>query len=125
MDGVNYTSESYSGVEILFRRFTGPLTIEKENEMLAYAVEKGLINENVRGMVLDMRSAKFDFSPEDAKKILDFVESDPKLAKLKYALLLETPEQVVYPLIGATYKESALIKPFSTEAAAINWIVAE
>ena len=73
--------------------------------MLAYAVSKGLINENVKGMVLDMRMAKFDFQPEDAKQILDFVSKDPLLASLKYAILVDSPDQIIYPLLGAMYEE--------------------
>lgn len=125
MHQIEYTSRTFYGVEVLFRCFTGPLTTEQENEMLAYAVAKGLINENVKGMVLDMRLAEFDFKPEDAGQILDFVSKDPQLASLKYAILVDSPDQIIYPLLGAMYKESAKIKPFSTEAAAIKWIVAE
>ncbi len=125
MSQTEYTSKNFDGAEVLFRSFTGPLTTGQENEMLAYAVENDLINENVKGMVLDMRSAEFDFQPEDARLILDFVSQEPKLAKLKYAILVDSPGQIVYPLLGAIYKETAKVKPFSTEEAAIKWIVAQ
>ena len=125
MHQTDYTSRTFFGVEVLFRCYTGPLTTEQEKEMLTYAVTNGLINENVKGMVLDMRMAEFDFQPEDAHQIIDFVSKDPLLASLKYAILVDSPDQIIYPLLGAMYKESAKLKPFSTEAAAIKWIIAE
>ena len=125
MPKIEYTSKIFSGVEVLFRNFKGRLTIEQETESLVYAVSNGLITENVKGMVLDMRSAEFDFNPEDARQIIDFCSRDAQLANLKYAILVDSPDQIIYPLLGSIYAESAKLKPFTTEVAAIKWIVAQ
>ncbi len=98
MSKIKYTSKTFSGVKVLFRNFKGRLTIEEETKSLDFAVSNGLITEKVEGMVLDMRSAEFDFNPEDAHQIIDFVSRDALLANLKYAILVDSPDQIIYLL---------------------------
>lgn len=123
MEGFEYTSRLFYGKEILFRSFGGDLTVENEIQMLQYAVDKGLINEKVVGMVLDMREARFKMEPGDGVKIIDFTVSIPLLAPLKYAIIVDTPEQIIFPLLGGIKRESHKLEPFSTEEAAILWVL--
>jgi hypothetical protein len=123
MEASEYTRKSFYGKEVLFRSNAGELTAQLEIEMLQYAVEKGLINDKVRGMVLDMSKAQFKMQPGDGIKIIDYVASVPLLAPLKYAIIVDTPEKIIFPLLGGIKREGAKLKPFSTEQAALKWIL--
>ena len=123
MTDTHYTSKTILGKEVLFRKFDGLLSIEEEINMLQYAVDNGLINENVSGMILDMTAAQFDFGVGEGHKIVDYVSTVESLAKLKYAIIVDTPEKIIYPLLGELHSEEALLKPFSTEEAAIHWVI--
>ena len=123
MEEAVYTRKSFFGKEVLFRSNEGELTAQLEIEMLKYAVEKGLINEKVVGMVLDMSKARFNMQPGDGIKIIDYVASVPSLAPLKYAIIVDTPEKILFPLLGGIKREGAKLRPFSTELAALKWIL--
>jgi hypothetical protein len=123
MEGFEYTSKLFYGKEILFRSFAGELTAEIEIQMLQYAVDIGLINDRVIGMVIDMSKARFKMEPGDGLKIIDFAASVPMLAPLKYAIIVDTPEKIIFPLLGGIKREGHKLRPFSTEQAAIKWIL--
>lgn len=123
MEGFEYTSKLFYGKEILFRRFGGELTAENEIQMLQYAIDNGLINDRVVGMVLDMSEARFNMEPGDGLKIIDYTASIPLLAPLKYAIIVDTPEKIVFPLLGGIKREGHKLQPFSTEEAAIMWVL--
>ena len=107
MEAIEYNSKVFYGKEILFRKNGGELTAEKEIQMLQYAVDNGLIN----------------MEPGDGLKIIDFTASIPLLASLKYAIIVDTPEKIIFPLLGGIKREGHKLQPFSTEEAAILWVL--
>jgi hypothetical protein len=74
-------------------------------------------------MVLDMSKARFKMQPGDGLNIIDYTASVPLLAPLKYAIIVDTPEKIIFPLLGGIQREGAKLKPFSTDQAAIKWIL--
>lgn len=123
MEGFEYTSKLFYGKEILFRSFAGELTADIEIQMLQYAVDIGIINDRVIGMVINMSKARFNMQPGDGLKIIDFCASIPILAPLKYAIIVDTPDKIIFPLLGGIKREGHKLLPFSTEEAAIKWIL--
>lgn len=123
MEGFEYTSKNFFNKEILFRSFAGNLTANAEIQMLQYAVDNGFINDRVSGMVIDVSKARFTMEPSDGLKIIDYTASIPKLAPLKYAIIVDTPEKIIFPLLGGIKRQEAKLRPFSTEQAAIKWIL--
>lgn len=123
MSDIQYTSRTINGKEILFRSHEGKLNAEIEIEMMQYAVDKGLITENVVGMVLNMISAKFEMEMGEGNKIVDYCSKDARLADLKYAIIVDTPDKIIHPLIGGIHMASHKLRPFSTEEAAIHWML--
>ena len=123
MEAIEYTSKVFYGKEILFRKYGGKLTAVKEIQMLQYAVDNDLITDKVVGMVLDMREAQFRMEPGDGLKIIDYTINNPILAPLKYAIIVETPEQIMFPLLGSMKREGHKLLPFSTEEAAVMWVL--
>lgn len=123
MEGFEYTSKNFFNKEILFRSFAGNLTANAEIQMLQYAVDNGFINDRVSGMVIDVSKARFTMEPADGLKIIDYTASIPQLAPLKYAIIVDTPEKIIFPLLGGIKRQEAKLRPFSTEQAAIKWIL--
>ena len=123
MEGFDCTSRLFYGKEILFRSYAGVLTADTEIQMLQYAVDIGIINDRVIGMVIDVSKARFNMEPGDGLKIIDFCASIPVLAPLKYAIIVDTPDKIIFPLLGGIEREGHRLKPFSTEEAAVKWIL--
>lgn len=123
MEGFEYTSKLYYGKEVLFRSFGGELTAEAEIQMLQYALDNGLITDRVVGMVINMNEARFNMEPGDGLKIIDFTTGIPLLAPLKYAIIVDTPEKIIFPLLGGIKREGHKLQPFSTEEAAVLWVL--
>ena len=118
-----HSIDSFFGKEILFRTYKGSLTAEKEIQMLQYELDEGLLHDQVHGMVIDLSSAQFDMKSGDVKIILDFISSNKRLAQLKFAIIVGSPDQIIHPMLGALYNENIKVKPFSTRQAAIQYII--
>ena len=121
--GFTYTVRGHLGKNLLFRSFSGKLTADMEIDMLQYAIDKGLVTEKIRGMVLDMREADFNLKVTEIEQILDYVYNQKSLARLKFALIADTPQKVIQPLLGEMLNKQVKLKPFSTEEAAMHWVV--
>jgi hypothetical protein len=118
-----HSTQSFFGKEILFRTFQGIFTADKEIQMLEYALEEGLLNDQVRGMVIDLSAATFDMEPGDVNRIVDFVSSETRLSHLIFAIIVGSPDQIIHPLLGSIYNKNIKLKPFSTRQAAIQYII--
>ena len=119
-----HSIQTFLGKEILFRTYKGIFTADKEIQMLQYALEEGLLHDQVHGMVIDLSSAQFNMEIGDVNRIMDFVNSNKRLAQLKFAIIVDSPDQIIHPLLGALYSEEIKVKPFSTRQAAIQYIIA-
>jgi hypothetical protein len=118
-----HTLQTIYGKEILFRSFYGVFTADREIQMLQYALDEGLITDLTKGIVIDLCSARFKMEVGDVNIILDFVNSDERLKYLKFAILVDTPDKIIHPLLGGIYRENIKVEPFSTREAAIEFII--
>jgi hypothetical protein len=123
MSEFKHSLQSIYGEEILFRSFQGVFTAEKEIQMLQSALDEGLIGDKLKGTVIDFCSAQFNMEIGDVYKIIDFVNSKKSLRHLKFAIIVDTPEKIIHPLLGGIYKENIKVEPFSTREAAIEFVI--
>lgn len=118
-----YKQQQVLGKKFLVRNVVGTFTVQDEIDMLKYALGHHLIDEEITGMVIILNDTEFDFEVGEGHRIIDYCASDPLLARLKYALVVDTPEKIIHPLVGNIYSSEAKLRPFSTEEAAIEWII--
>ena len=81
------------------------------------------MNDQVRGMVIDLSATTFDMEPGDVNRIFDFVSGEKRLAHLSFAIIVGSPDQIIHPLLGAIYNKNVKVKPFTTRQAAIQYII--
>ncbi len=118
-----YTRRGELGKEFLFRRVMGKFTVDDEIYMIQYALDHGLIDARIVGMVIDLNSAMMDFDVGEGHRIMEYCGNDPQLARLKFALVVDTAEKIIHPLVGNIDISQIKLRPFSTEEAAIHWLV--
>ena len=118
-----YTRRVELGKEYLFRKVLGKFTVEDEIDMIQYALDHDLIDERIVGMIIDLNNATMDFGVGEGRKIMEYCGSNPQLARLKYALVVDTAEKIIHPLVGNIEISQIMLRPFSTEEAALHWMV--
>ena len=123
MTDFEYTRRVDLGKEYLFRRVVGKFTVEDEIDMIQYALDHGLIDEHIVGMVIDLNSATMDFGVGEGRRIMEYCGHDPILARLKFALVVDTADKIIHPLVGNMDVSQIKLRPFSTEEAAVHWMV--
>jgi len=58
----------------------------------------------------------------DFQKVLKYIKQTPILYTLQLAIVVNTPQKTIFPIIAKTRLKKLNIKPFSTLDAALNWL---
>ncbi len=109
---------------ILYKYYYGPITIGDLTSSWEYAFENNLIPEEVKGFILDYRSANFKIDVEAHSEIADFYKKHLEVfGNFKIAIITEEPRDVVIPILVENKDEGYSSRPFSTLEAAIKWVL--
>jgi hypothetical protein len=111
------------GQEILFRTVSGVFTAEIEIAMLQDALDRDLIGEKVIGMVINLNKAIFEMKINDVIKIVSFVGNHDILSRLKYAIIVDTPDKIIHPSMAEGHDKRVKVQPFTTEDLTLEWII--
>ena len=107
--------------EYIFREFKGVISIEEIMDSFVYMLNENMIGHNCSGILTDLRDAEIDFNMNTFKKLLIYIKSNPRLIGLKIAVVVDSAEKIVFPMI-ASNEPGLLIQPFSTIELATRWI---
>lgn len=89
-----------------------------------HAFSENLIPKEVNGFILDYRQASFDLPDQSYLGIPSFYrEHLDVFGGLRIAIITTNPEDVVFPYLIAERDEGYESRPFSTEEAAIFWVL--
>lgn len=109
---------------IFYKRQSGNLTKEDIFVSWEYAIEENLIPDDVNGFLIDLSKAHIDIDLAKAKSIPEYFDAYPKIfAGKKIAIIIRSPDEIVLPILVEHMQKSFFLKPFATEAAAVNWIL--
>lgn len=109
-------------IRILIRTFTGEVSFKDIIASWDYCINEELLAKDVVGCVSDFRAAQFVSNPQELEHFLAYMNQQGQLHHLRLAVLVDTPDKIVFPMIGESKLHNRIIKPFSTEEAAVDWV---
>ncbi|HPE58375.1 MAG TPA: hypothetical protein P5514_10935 [Bacteroidales bacterium] len=109
--------------EILVRDFSGEVGIDQILNSWNLLLRSRLLTDDTIGVINNLVNCELKLTIESFGKLTDFLKLNPRLRELKLAVVTDKPNVIVFPMMGEVQQKILKIKPFTTEEAAINWIM--
>lgn len=110
--------------QIFYKIYFGPITLEDLVYSWEYVFRENLIPPGTRGFVLDYRNAELKMHAGQATGISEFYDKHLDIFRnRKIGLIMEKPDQVIFPMLVAAERPSYYPRAFSTLEAAEEWVL--
>jgi hypothetical protein len=117
------TSYYDSKTGIFYKNYVGDVFFEDLFNSWEEVIQKKLIPKNVKKFIINYKKAKITFVFEKAVDIANFYKKhDDIFGNSKIAMVMETPDQVVFPHLVELENVTFTVKTFYTLEAAIRWL---
>jgi hypothetical protein len=107
--------------KIILREFHGRIKMKDNLQSFSY-IKENLFNEEITGMVSDFTHAEFGMNILELPKVLKFFRRNPEIKRLPHAIIVNTPEKTIFPVLAKNKLSSLRIHPFSTIDAGLHWV---
>lgn len=121
----NYSWHKEFPDSILIRDFKGKVNVEEIIKSWTYLLENEMISSKTKGVINNLIGSQLDMNMESFKTLISFLRENDQINRLKLAVLCDNPETIVFPILGQHREHDLSIRPFSTEKAALDWILHE
>jgi len=119
-----YKYKLNSELNILYKYYYGSISIEDIFSSWQYAFDNNMISKDIKGFILDFRESTFDFKVDKFQDISNFYkEHIDVFGGTKIGLISVNPRDVVIPILFTTKDKGYKSSAFSTDQAAIDWIL--
>ncbi len=108
---------------ILIRNFTGKITVNEIIDSWDFLLNQQLLTDKTKGVINNLTKSELDMNIESFSTLINYLKKNDNLKRLKLAVICDTPGTTVFPMLGELRVKELNIKPFSTEEAAISWIM--
>lgn len=108
---------------ILFRKFFGYVGIDEIIASWDSLVKSDLLQATTKGVITDLTECSLKMAPSSINYLIEYMERKVVLHGLKIAVISDSPENIVFPILGESLGVKIKIKPFSTSDAAVKWIL--
>jgi hypothetical protein len=109
---------------ILYKYYFGKISMKDISSSWEHAFDNNVIPQNIKGFILDYRQASFNFKIQEHVGIANFYKNHLEVfGGLKIAIITNTPQNVIIPIMVMAKDEGYSSAPFSTEKAALEWIL--
>lgn len=123
MGEITYTFETIGGKDIIIRKLSGDITPDDVIDSFNYLLDGNKISDSCVGILTDARDAKFKFTIRKFSRIVHYLRKTKKIKTIKLAVLVDTPDKTIFPLLAARKIPLLKIKPFSTLESAYQWLL--
>ena len=107
---------------ILIRKFIGTVNVQNIIDSWEHLNKENIIDENIKGIINDLEGCDLQMSFSSFETLISYLKKHNFIKKVKLAVVCDTPEKIIFPLMGEKRETELKIKPFSTIEAAVNWI---
>lgn len=108
---------------ILIRKFSGSVNLEEIIESWDYLIQNDLLTEKQKGVINDLSRCQLDMNMQSFEKLISYLKSNDIFKSVKLAVITDSPDKIVYPLMGEMQIKELRIKVFATFEAAVDWII--
>ena len=122
--GIHFKKHPIHSETIIVREFKGDISSQDILNSWKSVLETDIITDSTIGIINVILNAKLTMDLDGFDLIMNHLKANRKLGNLKLAVLTNSPENIVFPMLGEYNENTLKIKPFSTEEAAISWILA-
>ena len=123
--GIQYKFHDDYPESILVRNFVDLVNVDDIIDSWEYLIASKLINDNIKGIINNLTGCSLDMNLESFRKLIEYLRAKDQLKKLKLAVICNDPKTIVFPTLGQQGELDLRIRPFSTERAAVNWIMSQ
>ena len=120
---IEYEIFNYSGENILIRKFHNNVKVEDIIESWKYLIENDILSNKDKGVINDLCDACLNLTMETFEVLINYLKNNSLLSKIKLAVICNSPDIIVFPMLGNMEHKELHIKPFTTYAAAAEWII--
>lgn len=119
------TKYQYNDItHILTKDHFGVFSYDNIVETWDYAIDNSLIPCSTKGFFIDFSEATLDLRVGQEKKLINYFDTKPDFFKdKKIAVIVNTPQEIIFPLMVENSSKTFILKAFSTRSAAENWLL--
>ncbi len=109
---------------IYFKHYSGEVYIEDVFKTWEEKIRNDISGRGIKKFVVDYKKASIKFPSGRATDIADFYKKhDDVFRDSKIAMVMESPDQVVFPHLVEMQNVSFIIRTFYTMEAALQWLM--
>ena len=122
-DRVEYKYDQSTG--IFYKYYYGKVTLQVLTSSWEHAIANNIIpEENLKGFIVDYKNATLKMDTNEASGIADFYNKHLNIFRnMKIALIMEKPDQVIFPILVESKGVNYFPRPFYSHEAALDWIL--
>ncbi|ELR71906.1 hypothetical protein C900_02145 [Fulvivirga imtechensis AK7] len=108
---------------IFYKYYSGAIYMEDLIASWEDIIEKGLIPPNTRKFILEYSNGFLVAGPEASTEIAAFYQKHHAIfGGSKVALIMQNPDQVIFPILVNQEQSHVQFKPFYTLEGALEWV---
>lgn len=108
---------------IYVRDFLGKVDIPEIIRSWEFLLNNNLITPDTKGIINNLSECQLDMNLNSFQSLMEYLKSRNQFNKLKLAVICNDPRTIVFPTLGELQEKSLKIKPFTSEIAAVEWIM--
>ncbi len=108
---------------ILIRDFVGEVSVNEIIESWDYIIANKLIKDSTKGIINNLTACDLCMDMDGFKTLMAYLKKQEYLKGVRLAVICNDPKTIVFPALGESKEPELSIKPFSTEDAALNWVL--
>lgn len=123
MEHFIYQNLEYPSGLILVREFKDNVNVDHIIESWEYLIANQILTERHIGVINDLCKASLDMNMDSFARLIHYLKANPYFSKIKLAVICDTPNKIVFPMIGEYNIRELKIRPFTTVEKSIEWIL--
>jgi len=109
--------------DIYVREFRGRVNVEEIIQSWEFLIHNNLLNNNVKGVINDLADCELDIDMDSFQVLIGYLKAHDQFTKIKLTVVCDDPRIIVFPTLGEVREKSLKIRPFTSEEAAVEWIM--
>lgn len=108
---------------IFYKHYSGNILLKDILDSWNEILKNNLVPKDTRRFIIDYTKANIIAPPEASRSIAAFYSTHPEtFTGARIALIMQTPDLVVFPILVNEEQSIAQFSPFYTTKAAVRWL---
>ncbi len=111
--------------KIFVRDFYEKVDVKQIIDSWKILLEQNMITDKTVGVLNNFIQCKLEMNMDSFHTLTSFLSGNERLRKLKQAVVCDDPKTIVFPTLAEEQEKKLKIKLFTTEDAALLWLLSE